>query len=232
MAFPSTFQDIQNAVIAKARLDSTLDLQKVKDWINQAYAEVCVETEANVSTTTATLAAGTATLTIPAGVMRIKQMAVKPFGTTQFNPPLIRTGLDEILNRRQFGGDVTYSGSPISQSTHYALVGISQVELWPTPPAADVVTIWQVALPTALSANGDVSILQEPYSSRLLELGALVQAGDFKGDPATADWEQAYSEWMGKYVHHLTERGGDMPGQFHQWGDGWEPDSGGVVMYG
>ena len=44
MAFPSTFLDIQNAVINKLRLDSTNDLSKVKDWINQVYYEACIET--------------------------------------------------------------------------------------------------------------------------------------------------------------------------------------------
>lgn len=222
MAFPATFQDIQNAVILKARLDSTLDLANVKDWINRAYAQVCVETEANVVADTMTLTSGTSSYTLPAGIARIKQMVVKPAGSTQYNPPMIRTTLDEILNRRQFGGDTssTTSGAIIPQSTHYAVVGLNQFEIWPTPSAADVITLWLVALPTALSANGDVPILQEPYSSHLLEYGALVHAGDFKGDPATADWQNSYGDWMARYIDHLKQRPGDIPGQFHQWGDG------------
>jgi len=46
VSFPSTFLDIQNAVIQKARLDPLLDTQRVRDWINQTYPRVCVETEA------------------------------------------------------------------------------------------------------------------------------------------------------------------------------------------
>lgn len=232
MAFPSTFQDIQTAVIVKARLDSSLDLLKVKDWINQAYTQVCVETEANVTSATMTLTSGSASYTFPAGVARVKQMIVKPAGSTQFNPPLIRTTLDEILSRRQFGGDTATSGTVISQSTHYTLLGINDFEVWPTPSAADVITIYYAAFPTPLSANGDVPVLEEPYGSKILEYGALAQAGDFKGDPATADWQASYDTWVAKYLDHLKQKGGDLPGQFHQWGDGWAPSSWGTGGYG
>jgi hypothetical protein len=46
MAFPSTFADLQAAVIAKTRLDpaNTADVTKVKDWINQAYYRIVLET--------------------------------------------------------------------------------------------------------------------------------------------------------------------------------------------
>lgn len=219
MAFPSTYADIQTAVIVKARLDSTLDLQKTKDWINQVYAQVCVETEANVSQDTMALTAGTASYSLPAGIARIKQMILTPVGSTQTQPPLTRTTLDEIITRRQSGGNVQTSGCYV---THYAVVGLNQLEVWPTPAAADVITLWLVALPTALSSGTDVPILEEPYASKLLEYGALAQAGDFKGDPATADWENQFDSWMGKYLHHLDARQGKQPGQFHQWGDGWD----------
>ena len=59
MAFPSTFVDLQNDVIQRLRLDATADLPKVKDWLNQVYAQVCVETEANVTVATMALTAGT-----------------------------------------------------------------------------------------------------------------------------------------------------------------------------
>lgn len=218
MAFPATFADIQSAVIQKARLDSTLDLAKVKDWINQAYAEVCVETEANVSSATMALTAGTGSYSLPSGIARIKQMILTPAGASQAQPPLIRTTLDEILMRRQSGGDVQNAGDYV---THYAVVGLNQFEVWPTPAAADVITVWLVALPTALAADGNVPILQEPFASKLLEYGALVQAGDFKGDPATPEWEALYRQWMGRYLDHLGRRPGVIPGQFHQWGERW-----------
>lgn len=219
MAFPSTFKDIQDDVILRARLLSANDLPHVKDWINKTYFDVCVQTEASVTTTTINLVAGTSKYTLASTVARIKQMVVKPTGGTTFNAPLVLTTLDEILQRRQNGGDAT-TGGDFPQSYLYTLVGISDLEVWPTPAAADVITLYYAAYPTALSGDTDVPILEEPYGTNLLLYGALSQAGDFKGDPATADWENSYDTWMGKYLQHLTLKRGDQPGQFHVWGDG------------
>lgn len=228
MAYPSTFLDIQNAVIAKARLDSSQDLDKVKDWINQTYAEVVVDTEALPAGATMTLVAGTSSYTFPADVARLRQMVVQPAGGTQFDAPMTRTTLDEILQRRRLGGDTSTSGQ---RPFLYALLGINEFEVWPTPAAADVITIYYTAFPTALSADGDVPILEEPYASRLLEYGALVQAGDYKGDPALPDWERQFEAWKARYADHLRRRAGLVPAQFHQWGDGSGPDADTIVTY-
>lgn len=229
MAFPSTFNDIQQAVIEKATLDPVLDLPKVKDWINQVYFQSAVEIEAIPATTTITLVAGTSTYTLAATIARIRQMVVKPFNGTQFNAPLILTTLDEILQRRQMGQDASTIGP---YSTHYTLVGISDLELWPTPAAADVITAYTVAYPTALSNNTDLPVFEEPYASKILEYGALAEAGDFKGDPATGQWAADYTDWMGRYRAHLQRKRGVIPGQFHQWGDGIDMGGGVTIPYG
>jgi len=215
VAFPSTFQDIQNAVIAKLRLDSSADLTKVKDWINQVYAQVCVETEANISTTTINLSAGTASYTLSSTIHRIKEMYVTPVGAQQ-SQPLQLTTLDYILRRRQSGGGTAVATGSV---THYALLGINDLEVYPTPAAADVLTVWFVGLPTALSANGDLSILQEPYSSKLLEYGALAEGADFKDDPKEVEYRQMYDLWMRKYQAHLNRKKGSQPGQMQIWND-------------
>ena len=224
MAFPSTYADIQQAVIEKATLDPVLDLPKTKDWINQVYFQAAVETEAISGEATMPLTAGSASYALPAAVARIRQMAVQPAGSTVFNAPLILTTLDEILQRRQSGQQGSYP-----QATHYTLVGINGLELWPTPAATDVITIYYVSYPTALSAGTDVPVFEEPYASKILEYGALAEAGDFKGDPATGQWAADYTDWMNRYRQHLQRKRGIMPGQFHQWG---EPVTAGWGAYG
>jgi hypothetical protein len=214
MAFPSTFTDIQQAVIEKATLDPVLDLPKTKDWINQVYFQAAVETEAISGEATMSLTAGSGSYALPAQVARIRQMSVQPSGSTVFNAPLILTTLDEILQRRQAGQQGSYP-----QATHYTMVGINGFEVWPTPSAADVITIYYVSYPTALSANTDVPVFEEPYASKILEYGALAEAGDFKGDPATGQWAADYTDWMGRYRAHLERKRGIIPGQFHQWGE-------------
>jgi hypothetical protein len=217
VAFPSTFLDIQTAVLQKARLDPALDGQRVKDWINQTYTRVCVETEAIVVTATMNCTAGAYSYTFPTAVARSKQMQVRPYGSTLLNAPLVRTTLDELLQRRQSGGDSPLAGQP----THDALLGISDFELWPTPAAADVILIWYVQFPVPLAANSDLPVLEEPYASKLLEFGALVDAGDFNGDPSVQSWQADFDTWTTRYMAHLERKQGIIPGQFHQWGELW-----------
>jgi len=226
VSFPSQFLDIQNAVLQKARLDPVLDGQRIKDWINQTYSRVCVETEAIVSTATMTCSVGAYSYTLPAQVALIRQMQVRPYGTTTLNPPLTRGTLDELMNKRQSGGD-----APMGQATHYALLGIADFELWPTPATNDLILIYFVGFPTPLVANTDLPILEEPYASKLLEFGALVDAGDFNGDPSTPSWQADFDTWMGRYRDRLDHKAGTIPGQFHQWGDPWAA-AGGYVTSG
>lgn len=217
MAYPSTFLDIRNSVITRARMDPVNDLQRVKDWVNQVYTQVCVETESSVTSATMNLTAGSTTYTLPAGVARIKTMYLTPAGLTSANQqqPLILTTLDDILQKRRVGGATQQAGS---YSTHYTLVGANDFELWPTPAAIDVVTIYYAAFPTALSGDTDVPALDEPYASNLLTYGALGQAGDWKGDPASQEWQGLFAQWMGSYQNHLDQKRGETPIYGHTWG--------------
>lgn len=157
-----------------------------------------------------TLTANTASYTLSSTIFRIKEMYVTPAGGVQ-SQPLQRTTLDYILRKRQAGGG---QATATGYTTHYALVGLNDFEVYPTPNSADVLTIWYVGLPTALSANTDVPILQEPYASKLLEYGALAEAADLKGDPSEQEYRQLYELWKGKYRAHLTRKQGSQPGQF------------------
>jgi hypothetical protein len=222
VAFPSTFLDIQTAVLQKARLDPALDGQRVKDWINQTYTRVCVETEAIVSTVLLSCTTGAYSYTFPPEVARAKQMQIRPYGSLSLNAPLVRTTLDELMHRRRSGGDSPLAG----QASHYALLGINDFELWPTPAAADLILAYYAAFPAPLAANTDRPVLEEPYASKLLEYGALADAGDFNGDPSVQGWQASFDDWLGRYRMHLDRKQGVIPGQFHQWGELWMTGSG------
>ena len=209
MAFPSTFVDLQNDVIQRLRLDATADLAKVKDWINQVYAQVCVETEANVTVATMALTAGTSSYTLSSSIERIKGMFVTPVGG-QASQPLLPITLDELIKRRSASNAATATSGSV---THYALLGLSEFEVWPTPASADTITVYYSALPTALSADADVPILHEPWASKLLFNGAAAEAADYKGDPAENDYRAIFEDQLRRYRTHLSLKG-PRPNQF------------------
>lgn len=200
MAFPGTFQDIQNAVIAKARLDATADLAKVKDWINQVYAQVCVETEFVRASTTSALSANNTTVALPAGVIRLAGIRVQP-AAGSYGFPMRMVKLEKLLALRA-------TGAAAATPTHYTLAQ-STVEFFPAAVGGETVQFWFSKLPTALSANGDTPVIDEPFASKLLEYGALVEALDYMKDFISSyTIRQVYNEWMGQFRDHLARREG------------------------
>lgn len=206
MAYPTTFVDLQNGVIGKLRLDTTNDLTRVKDTLNQVYAQVCIQTEANQQAGTATLTAGEGTYTMPAQVVRVKQITTQAVGQTGNSAPLRMVGLEEILERRRYA-----TGASTGTVTHYALAGLNELHVWPTPSTADTLTFYYVYQPDPLQNDTDVPILQEPYASKILEYGALAELGDFllgAADPSTQQYRQLYETWMQRFRAHLVRRAG------------------------
>jgi hypothetical protein len=208
MAFPSTFADVYNEVIAKVGLNATADLAKTKDWVNQVYAEVAVETEALQDYAAITLTASSSVYTVATGILRVKQMYVTPSGQGA-SRPLQPISLEQLLE-----WSASNSGPVTGGVTHYAFVGQTLIQFYPVPAAADVVTIYYVKLPTALSAAGDVPMFQEPYATECLVNGASFKAAVFLKDPDAALFKQLYDDATSRYRGHLRRREGSMTRQF------------------
>lgn len=195
---------MQNEVIAKVRLDATADLQKTKDWINQAYADVCVETEALQDYATMTMTAAQSVYTLDANLVRIKAMYVTPVNSTQ-SRPLEPISIEELL---EFTAGTGIAQPNTGGPNRYALMGINTVQFYPTPSSADTITVYYVKLPTALSGNTDVTILPEPYATELLVNGACYKAAIFLKDPDAGVWQQAYEAEKMKLRGHLRRKQG------------------------
>jgi hypothetical protein len=207
LAFPSTFVQLQNSVIAKVRLHATDDLTKTKDWINQVYADTCIETEAVQSTTTISLTGGTAIYTLATGIVRIKALYVTPVGGTR-SAVLQPTSIEQIVDWKVAGS------ANAGTVTHYAVFGVDQIEFYPTPSSNDTVTAYYVKLPTALTADADVPVLQEPYVTECLENGAAYKAAVFLKDPDAMLFKQDYETAKQRLRGHLHRKQGAMTQQF------------------
>ena len=213
MSYPSTFVDIQNAVLAKGRLDATADLDKVKDWINAAQARANMETEALVTLATMSTTASVSSYTFPSAAVRIKALYVTA-GGVQYRP-LAPVSLNRILELRQgIGG----SGATNAYPQVYALVGLTEFEVFPTPDGTETITVYYLQQPTALSADADVPQLPEPFASKVLEYGALVEAAEFKRDDSLQGFAQQYEAWIQRLRTHLNRLGGGIPLQMEVYG--------------
>jgi hypothetical protein len=212
MAFPATYRSLQDSVINKLRLDDTADRPKVKDWINQIYADAVVETEALQKGDTMAVTPNVGSYTLPAAIIRMLQMTMASAASpTSYGAPLEQVTLEEILALRQSAQvAVTNNGTPAK----YAVVGIQEIELWPTPTAADTLLMYYSYLPTALVADGDTLVLPEPFGSKLIEYGTLAEAADYIGDPDQDRYRAMYENWLAKLRTHLNRRRGRGTGQF------------------
>lgn len=211
MSYPSTFLDVQTAVAAKLRLTLADDGPKIKAWINESYAQVALETRCFVQTSTTSMTAGSKTYALDASVLHIELVTVTQAGGLP-GRPLVECSLDEILNFR--AGQNAASGP----ARRYALVGLSQLEVWPTPAAADTLTVWYSYLPAPLVADGAFSLLTEPFGSKLLEYGALAQGAEWKRDiMVLGDYQQQYQAQLQAFQRYLNRKGGDYPEAFQTW---------------
>lgn len=215
MSLPSSFLTIQTAVAAKLHLTLADDGPKIKDWINQTYADVAAETRCFQQTATSTLVAPVSPLnssfTLDAAVLHIELLTVTPVGgQTWF--PLKECQLDEILNYRALSSAAT------GPSTRYALIGLNQLELWPNARTGDVLTTWYSYLPTYLSADTDVPAIPEPFGSKLLEYGACAQGAELKRDILMlGDYQSQQQSWMQAFQRYLNRKGGAYPAAFPTW---------------
>ncbi len=201
--YAGTFASIKDAVVKYARLDATADDTLVGDAVNLAYQQVVQETQCLEQTGTAVLTDSVATYALPAQVMQINQATITyQDGTT--STPLQRVPLDTILeNRRLSLAQAEQLWLPL-----YALVGQNQLELWPTPGSGQSMTFRYVYLPDELVADGDMPLIFEPYGSKLLTYGALVEMSRFMKDPLLGDYEPAYQAWLVRHQVFLNRRNG------------------------
>ena len=213
-AFQGTLLSIRNEVLTTLRLDETADTDRVNEWINLAYQDVIQATGALQATGVATLTNDIGSYVLPAAVAEINLVTLTyPDGST--SAPVQRTVLETILQKRR----MTLAVAQQLWNPQYAIVGQNQLELWPTPGANTTLTFWYSYLPDELALDADVPLIQEPFGSRILKYGALVEGGRFLKDPGLTDYENQYQAWMSKYQVWLNRRQGETSMAFRVQGN-------------
>lgn len=204
MAFPTTFLTIRNNIFAKLRWDdSAANIVLLKDFINHRYAEICMRTEALQTKGTMTLTPNEPSYLLDVDIIRIKMIRGKAAGSTDWGGPLYETDLDDLLELRRSVPYATNDGAP----SRYSLIGKNRLELHPAPATADTLEVWYVYLPTALSADGDIPELQEPYV-KLIEYGASYDVALIQKDPDALLYREDYERGIREFRGHMNRRAG------------------------
>jgi hypothetical protein len=214
-AYQGSYGSITATVISKLRLDAAQDTPEVREAINLAYQQVVQETGCLQQTGVAAMADGVSSYDLPAQVAWIRSVWIT-YSDGSFTDPLQQVTLEQIGEQRRTSAA---AGQELTRPI-YALAGQNQIEVWPTAGLEQSMTFVYVYLPEALVDNADVPVIMEPYGSKLLEYGALVELARFKKDPLLSDYEAAYQTWMARFQLWLNRRQGSSARTFRIGGSG------------
>lgn len=219
-AFQGTLASIRAEVISALRLTTDLDTDRVDDWVNLAYQQTVQQTGCLQQKGSANLTTQVSSYDLPSTVAWIKLLVIN-YSDGSISQPLKQVTLEEILQERWA---TVAAGTQIVKPL-YALVGQNQLELWPTPTTGETMDFWYVYLPDELTDGADEPAIMEPYGSKLLTYGALVEGARFKKDPLLPDFEASYETWLARFQVWLNRREGASartfrvrgPNRFTRW---------------
>src|SRR5215475_8308644 len=212
MGFPATFQDMQNSVVDKARLDADFDTGRVKDWLNAAYQTAVIETGFLQTVEDSVALQETATsIPVPSAIHKIEYIAPTGVDGTRWGPMLAVTMQSLIRSRAWQGGQVS-TGAP----SRYALrLGPNPtIEFWPNALGGEVLHFYGWGIPAPMSAPTEEPLIPEPYR-RVIEYGALVHAAEFQKDILLIQQFQGdYQDWLNRFRKWKNSFATSQPGQF------------------
>lgn len=202
----ATLTDFRLRICAKLGLDNTVggDQPLVDSWINEAVSETLTRIRTNVTVSTMALTNGTFDYTLPTQLLAIEEIYVTPAtGTEQYM--LYRKSPLEILQMR-IGGS---GGTPPVR--FFALNGASLLMVFPTPNAADTLTVYGVSRPATLTAGSDTPSEIPVEWHKTIEYYGCWQAGQYANDGASQNGEayrKLYEDELTKFKKAARQRGG------------------------
>lgn len=199
--------ELETQVSGELGLHAVNEKTEIDVAINQAVQRVLEDTHCFVERTDYSGTwDGSGDFTLDAGVLEIVELQLTSTGTEY---AFERLSVIDLLERRRVGRP---TGSP---TCYYALTGANLLMLYPAPEASDVLTVYNVPVPTPLSAptddpsdvtSGVPSILHEAI---FLYACSKLASGD---DDQTSAQGQRYRDWykeeITRYHLILRKRGG------------------------
>lgn len=185
------------------------DQVEIDEAINEGVLDMLRKANVVVQKGTATLTAGTADYTLDSDILRMIDVYVT---ASSRNYALEQLPVPQLLHYRHTNTDLT------DTVRYYALAGSNTLMVYPTPNAADVVTIYYVPRPTALSdASHDPS--EATYGgipkefNRGIELYALWRCADMNDDKSSEQGERyraLYEAFIRECNRDVSRKGGSI----------------------
>ena len=203
----TTLAQFRTQTAAKMGLDNTADGDQtlLNGWVNSGYAEVLAESRVYVASATMALTAGSGDYTLPTQILAINELYLTSASDSQLTR-VTRLSPQEILDLRVGSQS---AGTPPAR--FYALNGSSLLMVYPTPDAADVLTVYYAPRPATLSADGDEPSSVPTEWHKTIEYYVLWQAGQYVNDRFSRngdDYRVLYEQALSKMKKAALHRGG------------------------
>lgn len=146
----STFAELKSNVSKELGLDETASGDEdvlLGRRLNQAVVQVLLETHCYIFSTTFALIADTFSYNLQDGASNLLILDIHRLTDTN-NIPLKRISTDEFFEFRRASATATFG------QRFYALDGSNLLLIWPTPSAAETLTLYSVPRPTLLTTAG------------------------------------------------------------------------------
>lgn len=204
----TTLGTFRSNIAAMIGLDNSTggDQGLIDGWVNEGYLSLVRDTRSKVQSATFTLTSGSKDYTMDTEVLSIIDVYIT---SSSVDYSLVRVAVDTLLEYRRNGATVQQS-----PARYYAYAGGNLLMFYPTPNAADTVTVYYVDRPTALSASSDSPSDVPAEYHPLIEWYALWRAADYDDDASSQQgkrYQAMYEQGRGMMRRDLNLKGGKLP---------------------
>lgn len=204
-----TFAQLKTMVSQKIGLDAndSTEMTLLGQWINQGVRDVLLRTRCKVIPATMALTAGESDYEIDATILALNEVTVTNSSSVH---EMERVTPADILAYRR--GQQAAEDFP----RYYALDGANLLMVYPTPAAADELTLYYVPRPTEMTADANdpsaVTYGGIPLEyHHLIELYALIEAADYDDDISSQvgqKYQADYEREIMRVKRFIQARGG------------------------
>lgn len=206
-----SFGGIQSTVADMLDLDSA-DETRIKGWINQAYADAAQYSGFYQGEKIFPLVEDAVKLRVDDCVLQFRQV-VRVYSQDVLTRPaqLVRT--EELLSKiasNSGSGGARYDGGV------YAVSGFdfNEINYWPASGPGEKMIVIFAGIPDPLVKDSDIPLIPEPFGSKILSYGAMVEGAKYKlrsGETnpkgsLVGDFENTLALWNERFVAWLNRR--------------------------